>query len=91
MNNYKVKNDTGPWKAGDIITDADLKAHPQFGGVARLREKLGSIEDTTDEPGQPGDAENTTGNTKPGASTAADIGPGGAVPNAKASPRAGKS
>jgi hypothetical protein len=50
MASYKVKNATGPWPAGTIITDEDLKRHPEFGGVVRLRDELGSIEDTNEKP-----------------------------------------
>lgn len=67
--NYKCKSNVGPWTAGTIITDADLKANPGLGGVARLRDKLQAIEDTTDEPGGEGAAEVTTGNAKLGATT----------------------
>lgn len=97
MANYRVKSATGPWAAGDVVGDEDVKGWEAGGGIKRLRDQLGSLEDTTDErklasePAKEGDEDLTTGNTKPGASTAADIGPGGAHPNAKASPRAGKS
>lgn len=101
MASYKTKNAVGPWSAGAIITDEDLKQHPEFGGVARLRDKLGAIEDTNEKPNPEAGslvehvgtgkaaadrrAENATGNTKPGASTAAD------APNAGGRPAAGKS
>lgn len=55
MANYKlVKGSIGTWNEGDIVTDDDLKKYPNLGGVARLRDKLGVIEDTTDEPSDSG-------------------------------------
>jgi hypothetical protein len=106
MANYKVKSAAGPWTAGQVITDADLAANPQYGGVKRLRDKLGAIEDTFEVPEgtapdlgtlveHAGDAdsasrapENTTGNTKKGATTAADADAG---PNARGHRAGGKS
>ncbi len=87
MSNYRVKADTGPWKAGDIITDADLNANPRFGGSARLRDKLGSIEDTDAEPLQPGKAPELPANTKPAVVT--EVGRAGTVAPNVASRRAG--
>ena len=46
---YKVTADgVGPWAKGQVISDDDLKANPQFGGDERLRDQLNSIEDTTE-------------------------------------------
>lgn len=68
--NYKVKNATGPWTAGQIITDKDIEGWPGGGGVKRLRDKLGAIENTTEKPGgQTGDnaslVEHASGTTPP--------------------------
>lgn len=74
MARYKITADgVGPWKRGDVISDQDLKDNPQYGGVERLRDQLGSIEDTLDQPAGKaqapakftatgGEPENTTGN-----------------------------
>lgn len=107
MASYKVKNATGPWEVGAVITDADIKAWPAGGGVKRLRDELGSIEDTNEKPnpeagslvehvGDPGRSpELTSGNPVGVNETAADRiekqGAADADPNARARRAAGKS
>jgi hypothetical protein len=93
MANYKTKGSVGPWAPGTVITDEDLKKHPNLGGVARLRDKLSAIEDTTDEPaGDAGDTpppEITTGNPV-GVNEVRKV-TGAADPNAQGRRPAGKS
>ncbi len=40
----------GPWKQGEIISQADIDKQPQFGGVARLRDEQHAIEDYFEAP-----------------------------------------
>lgn len=44
---YKAKSAVGPWAAGEIFTDAQLKQYPGLGGIERLR-KLDVVEDVDD-------------------------------------------
>ena len=108
MPNYKIiKGHVGPWPEGTVITDADLKDHPGLGGVARLRDRLGVIEDTHEDATTDADnraPENTTGSparlTKRSADAFTGKAPapapqtgttGPASPNAPSQPPAGKS
>jgi hypothetical protein len=104
MANWKViKGTVGPWANGEVFTDADLKDNAGLGGVKRLRDQLGVIEETDEEPGKPGDRapELATGNPLgPRESVAERLdksklgdvgGEGDDGPNAQGRRRAGKS
>lgn len=80
MAQYKVTaNAIGTWAQGQVITDEDLKANPQFGGVERLRDQLKAIENHEPAPVRPAPANVRT--------TAAE----GDGPNAGKGERSGKS
>lgn len=99
MANYRItKGTVGPWPEGTVITDNDLKANPGLGGTDRLRDRLGVIEDTSDDPtGNPDDvnsparaAQNTTGSPSRQSKRASDAFAARAgAPGANPGPNAG--